>query len=92
MTKASKAMRFFFFNAATIILIGIWLTGFDKVHWFLYAVPVFFLFAAAVGICPGLIMAQKIFGKDRKLLRSARRMTVSRVISEGVSPSSEECT
>ena len=64
MTKASKAMRFFFFNAASLILIGIWLTGFDKVHWFLYAVPVFFLFAAAVGICPGLIIAQKIFGKD----------------------------
>ena len=62
--KASKAMRFFFFNAATIILVGIWLTGFDKVHWFLYAVPVFFLFAAAVGICPGLIMANKIFGTD----------------------------
>lgn len=64
MIKASKAMRFFFFNAAVLILIGIWLTGFDKVHWFAYAVPAFFLFAAAVGICPGLIIAQKIFGKD----------------------------
>ncbi|HFD81201.1 MAG TPA: hypothetical protein ENK05_12540 [Gammaproteobacteria bacterium] len=62
--KASKAMRFFFFNTATIVLVGIWLTGFDRVHWFLYAVPVFFLIAAALGICPGLIMAQKIFGKD----------------------------
>jgi len=64
MTKASKAMRFFLFNAATMILIGIWLTGFDKVHWFLYLVPGFFLFASVLGICPGLIMAQKIFGKD----------------------------
>ena len=62
--KASKAMRFFFFNTAAIILIGIWLTGFDQVHWFLYTVPVFNLFAAAFGICPGLIMTQKIFGKD----------------------------
>ncbi len=62
--KASKAMRFFFFNTATIILIGIGLTGFDRVHWFLYTVPVFNLFAAAFGICPGLIMTQKIFGKD----------------------------
>lgn len=64
MTRASKAMRFFFISAAVLILIGIWLSGFDKVHWFIYAVPGFFLFAAAVGICPGLIMAQKIFGKD----------------------------
>jgi hypothetical protein len=40
------------------------LTGFDNVHWFAYAVPAFFMFAAVVGICPGLMMAQKIFGKD----------------------------
>ena len=62
--KASRAMRFFFFNTATIVLIGIWLTGFDKVHWFLFTVPAFNLVAAAFGICPGLIMANKIFGKD----------------------------
>ena len=62
--KASKAMRFFFFNAAVIVLIGIWLTGFDQVHWFLYVMPAFFLFASVAGICPGLIMAQKILGKD----------------------------
>ena len=64
MFTASKVQRLFFFNLATFILVGLWLTGFDKVHWFIYAVPGFFLFAAAVGICPGLIMAQKIFGKD----------------------------
>jgi hypothetical protein len=64
MTKASKAMRFFLFNAAVMILVGLWLTGFDNVHWFAFFVPAFFLFAAAAGICPGLIMAQKIFGKD----------------------------
>ncbi len=62
--KASKAMRFFFFNTAMVILIGIWLTGFDKVHWFLYVVPAFTLFAAAVGICPGLIIARKIFREE----------------------------
>lgn len=64
MTKASKAMRFFLFNAAVMMLVGLWLTGFDRVHWFAYFVPGFFLLAAAAGICPGLIMAQKIFGKD----------------------------
>ncbi|MFK5892165.1 MAG: hypothetical protein QM504_02975 [Pseudomonadota bacterium] len=64
MVKASKAMRFFFFNAAIFILIGIWLTGYDSVHWFAYLLPAFFIFAAVVGICPGLIMAQKIFDKD----------------------------
>jgi ABC-type polysaccharide/polyol phosphate export permease len=64
MIKASKAMRFFFFNVAVLILAGIWMTGFDKVHWFSYVIPAFFLFAAAVGICPGLIIARKIFGEN----------------------------
>lgn len=64
MTRASKAMRFFLFNASVLITVGIWLTGFDKVHWFLYVVPGFFLFAVVTGICPGLIMAQKLFGKE----------------------------
>jgi len=64
MTRASKAMRFFLFNASVLISVGIWLSGFTEVHWFLYVVPGFFLLAAALGICPGLIMAQKIFGKD----------------------------
>jgi len=64
MTKATKAMRLFLFNAATMILIGIWLSGIEQVHWFIYLVPAFFLFAAAVGICPGLIMAQKLVGKE----------------------------
>lgn len=60
MTRASKSMRLFFFNAAVFILIGHWLTGFDRVHWFAYVLPAFFLFAAAVGICPGLIVARTI--------------------------------
>lgn len=64
MTRASKAMRFFLFNATVLIVVGHWLTGFENVHWFAWFVPAFFLFAAVVGICPGLIMAQKIFGKD----------------------------
>jgi hypothetical protein len=57
-------MRLFLFNAGAAILVGIWLTGFDKVHWFSYAVPAFFWLAAAIGICPGLIIARKIVGED----------------------------
>jgi len=64
MSKASNAMRFFFLNGAILILVGIWLTGFDKVHWFSYFVPAFFIFASALGICPGLIMAKRIFGEN----------------------------
>ncbi len=64
MFKASKAMRIFFFNVAVLILVGIGLTGFERVHWFAYFIPAFMLFAAASGICPGMIVTQKLFGKD----------------------------
>lgn len=64
MAKAGKAMRLFFFNVSVFILIGIWLTGYDTVHWFSYVIPAFMLFAAIFGICPGLIITQKILGED----------------------------
>jgi hypothetical protein len=57
-------MRIFFFNVAVLILVGIGLTGFERVHWFAYFIPAFMLFAAASGICPGMIVTQKLFGKD----------------------------
>ena len=61
---ASKVMRLFMFNVSMIILLGIWLTGFENVHWFLYVVPAFFIFAAATGLCLGLVIPRLIFGKD----------------------------
>lgn len=51
-------MTLLWFSA--IIMIGIWLTGFDKVHWLLYVPPGFLLFAAVTGICPGLIIWSKL--------------------------------
>jgi hypothetical protein len=40
---------------------GIWLTGFDKVHWLLYVPAVFFYLAAATGICVGLVISRMLF-------------------------------
>lgn len=62
--SASKSVRMFLFNSSLFILAGIWLTGFDKVHWFIYFVPGFYLFAALTGLCPGLAIARLIFGKE----------------------------
>ena len=59
--KISSAMRFFFLVTGSIVWLGIWLTGFDKAHWVLYLPAVFFYFAAATGICPGLIFARMLF-------------------------------
>ena len=57
-------MRFFLFFAGSMIWLGIWLTGFDTIHWFLYIPAVFFFFAAITGICPGMTVSRLIF-KDK---------------------------
>ena len=62
MFKASNTIRFFFVVLTILIMIGIWLTGFNQVHWFLYAAPVFLMFAAITGFCPGLMVSKKILG------------------------------
>jgi len=43
------------------MLLGIWLTGFNTVHWLLYVPVVFFYFAAVTGICPGLAFSGMLF-------------------------------
>lgn len=56
-----SAMRFFFLFSGTVLWVGIWLTGFAVVHWLLYLPAVFFYFAAATGICPGMIVSRMLF-------------------------------
>jgi hypothetical protein len=54
-----SAQRMLFLVMATVILIGIWLTGLGVVHWFIYAAPLGLLFAGITGICPGIILLKK---------------------------------
>lgn len=56
-----RAMRFFFLVVATVLWVGIWLTGFGTVHWILFIPAVFFVFAAVTGICPGIIISNRLF-------------------------------
>jgi hypothetical protein len=55
-----SAMRMLFLTLAVLIVIGIWLTGFDKVHWFLYLPPAALVFAGLTGICPGYLLYKKL--------------------------------
>ena len=65
--KISSAMRFFFLVASSMLWAGIWLTGFGTAHWLLYIPAISFVFAAATGICPGMIFSNMLFGsKDEK--------------------------
>lgn len=59
--KSSSGMRMFLFMSTLFIMAGIWLTGFENVHWFIYIVPAFFTFAWVFGICPGLNLWKKVF-------------------------------
>ena len=61
---ASASMRMFMFNSSLFMLVGIWLSGFDKVHWFIYFVPAFYLFAALTGLCLGLVIPRLIFDRN----------------------------
>jgi len=60
MFNASKVQRLFFFNLANFILLGIWPTGFENVHWFSYVIPAVLYFAAFSGFCLGLFVSGKM--------------------------------
>ena len=62
MFSASNSVRLFLFNVALFNLVAIWLSGFGDVHWFSYVLPTFLIFAAATGLCPGLVISKKILG------------------------------
>lgn len=61
--KIGKSMRIFVLVVGVLIWLGIWHTGFDKASWILYLPAVFFLFAAATGICPGIFFSRLIAGE-----------------------------
>ena len=61
--KLDKSMRFFLFVSGAFVWTGIWLTGFNVVHWILYLPAIFFTFAVITGICPGLIVSKLLFGE-----------------------------
>lgn len=58
--KNMSAIRMLFIIMAAVILLGIWLTGFNTVHWLLYFPPAALLFAAITGICPGYMILKKL--------------------------------
>ena len=60
MFSASNTARLLFFNISVLVMIGVWLTGFDNVHWFVYVLPGFMLIAAATGFCPGLLISGRV--------------------------------
>ena len=55
-----SAIRMLFLMMAGLILLGIWLTGFNVVHWVLYIPVAALVFAGVTGICPGYLIFKKL--------------------------------
>ena len=55
-----SAIRMLLLTVSATLLIGIWLTGFQNVHWFLYLPVIALTFAGITGICPGYLLCQKL--------------------------------
>jgi len=61
--KLSKDQRIFFFISSCMQWLGIWLSGFENVHWLLYVPPILFLGASLNGFCSMMIITKMLFGK-----------------------------
>ena len=48
------------FTVTAVIILGIWMAGFYKVHWLLYMPVALLVFAGVTGICPGLIFGKSL--------------------------------
>jgi ABC-type polysaccharide/polyol phosphate export permease len=55
-----SAIRILFIFMSLVISAGIWLSGYDQVHWLLYIPPAALMFAGITGICPGYIVFRKL--------------------------------
>lgn len=62
MDNAKKA---FFLLVSLMLWSGIWLTGFEVVHWLLYVTATFFLVSTVTGICPGMIFFKEVFRESK---------------------------
>lgn len=54
------AQRMMYLSLATILSLGIWLTGYNKVHWVFFIPLVASAFAFATGICPNISIWRKL--------------------------------
>ena len=54
------AQRMLFLTVAALLSVGIWLTGWQQVHWFQFVVPGALVFAGLTGICPGYMLYKKL--------------------------------
>ena len=57
--KSDTPLRMFYLFAASMIWLGIMLTGFSEASWVFYVPGITFTIAAITGFCPSLIVIRK---------------------------------
>jgi hypothetical protein len=65
MQRASTQMRIWFVFFSILIWLGMYLTGFENIHWFLYVPSVALILAAITGICPSQILVNNLFSSKK---------------------------
>jgi len=65
LAKISSPLRAFLFTSSMVTSLGIWLTGFEQTHWLLYISAIAFFIAGVTGICPGMMVSNKLFSKAK---------------------------
>ena len=58
--KISTEMRLWMIGPMLMLWIGIYLTGFELVHWLIYVPAVMSVFASTTGLCPGMLLIRTI--------------------------------
>lgn len=57
--KVDPLMRRWFAGPALMLWLGIYLSGFENVHWLVYVPATMALFALVTGMCPGMYLICK---------------------------------
>ncbi len=65
MQRLATPMRVWFILLGILLWLGIYLTGFSNVHWLLYVPAALFVLAGLIGICPSMILVNKMFGAKK---------------------------
>jgi hypothetical protein len=64
--KAGKNTRLFLLISSLAQGLGIYLSGYENIHWLLYLISLMFFGAALNGYCTMMILIENVFGKEKK--------------------------
>ena len=58
--KVASSIRLFLGILAVLVWGGLYLTGFNSIHWLLYVPAAILTVASVTGICPGIFLSKMV--------------------------------